>query len=368
MNKESNSDYKKFGESIEDLNQLKNNLQKPKPEEKIEISKFWILTAVTAGVMFALCNFFIGKASHHAIYSRVVSPIGALLFASVYNFAVTIIQKIQRNRFFVWEDSQFKHPETNGIYWLYVLILLIDAVITFSGGIFIVYAFQFAIYGEVNQGVIASLFSLTSIYIAFISYFAFNEKLHCFHFIGMVLMIACALLIAFSKSAESQDKTIVVYKNVVEVISPVWSVVTAIICTAFFLIRTILIKIYYRKLNINPMKLTIHSYIIQGCVLLIVFLSIEYGPGEVIRDNILAGGFGFMGNVFINHATTKGYTGPAAALANIQVIIQIILDIIFLTQFPNGMQIAACVCGLMGSLCITIGPNIIDKLFGKADQ
>mmetsp|Transcript_32705 Transcript_32705/g.28976 ORF Transcript_32705/g.28976 Transcript_32705/m.28976 type:complete len:105 (+) Transcript_32705:761-1075(+) len=101
-------------------------------------------------------------------------------------------------------------------------------------------------------------------------------------------------------------------------------------------------KFYYMKYKIDPMDLTVASYFIQGIVMIFVVLSMEFASRDVMIENILAGGFGFLGNVLINYATTKGYVGPAAALTNVQVFLQVFIDAVFLNQIPNGMQILAC--------------------------
>lgn len=108
--------------------------------------------------------------------------------------------------------------------------------------------------------------------------------------------------------------------------------------------------------------ITVLSYIFQGIIMVIVVFSMELASFDVMRDNIIAGGFGFLGNLFANHATTKGYTGPASALTNVQVVLQVVIDALFLYQIPNGMQIAACLCGIFGSLTITMGPIIVTKI------
>lgn len=147
-------------------------------------------------------------------------------------------------------------------------------------------------------------------------------------------------MIVFSK-ASGHKGTVLVYNDIVKEISPVWGVLFAILCTACFLTRTILIKLYYFKFSFNPMNLTVLSYIVQGVVVLFIVLGQEFAPFDVMRDNILAGGFGFLGNVLVNHATTKGYAGPAAALTNIQVVLQVVIDAVFLYQIPNWMQVLA---------------------------
>ena len=258
----------------------------------------------------------------------------------------------------------FLDSETGKIRWLYIAAILTDAVISFFTGIMIIITFRFALYGRLNQGIISSLFSITSIYLSIISWLFFKETLKVFHFFGMILMIAWALLVVFSKD-KGEKGAIKVYNDIVEEISPVWSVLFAIVCTAWFCTRTMLMKVYYKSYGFDPMNLTVISYIVQGIILIIVIINLEPASLDVMRDSLIAGAFGFLGNIFVNHATSKGYAGPAAALTNIQVILQVIIDAVFLSQIPNFMQILAWICGIFGSLSLTLGPIIFDKLKKK---
>jgi len=56
-------------------------------------------------------------------------------------------------------------PE-GGINWFYFILGVIDGVLTFAAGVLLITAFKYALYGKLNQGVVSSLFSLTSIYLA----------------------------------------------------------------------------------------------------------------------------------------------------------------------------------------------------------
>ena len=191
--------------------------------------------------------------------------------------------------------------------------MVLDGIITFLTGIIIIFAFKFALYGKLNQGVISSLFATTSIYLALAAWIFFGESLRINHFIGMLFMITCAILIVFSKPAGEMG-TLLVYDDVVQEISPIWGALFTFLCTFCFFARTILIKLYYINYRINPMDLTVLSYVFQGIIMCFVVFSMEFATFDVMLENILAGGFGFLGNVFINHATSKGLTGPAAAM------------------------------------------------------
>ena len=227
-------------------------------------------------------------------------------------------------------------------------------------GVLLIISFKFALYGKLNQGVISSLFSITSIYIAICSWILYKEALHFWHFIGMFFLISWALLISFSGD-NTEGEVVEIDGKLIKEISPFWGVLLAIITTFLFFIRTMAIKEYYNRFDIDPMDLTVASYIFQGVIVAVVLITMETAPWDIMRDSFIAGGFGFLGNTLINHATTKGYAGPAAALTNIQVVLQVSIDALFLNQIPNGMQVAACIWGIIGSLSITLIPFLWEK-------
>jgi drug/metabolite transporter (DMT)-like permease len=117
------------------------------------------------------------------------------------------------------------NSETGEFNYYYIVAVIIDSVAAFVSGILIIFTFRYALLSGLNQGVMTSMFSLTSIYVALISYWLWDEKLHIFHLYGMIFLVACALLISFSKEAvsitdiESDD------------ISPLWSVLFSILST-----------------------------------------------------------------------------------------------------------------------------------------
>ncbi|CAI2373134.1 unnamed protein product [Moneuplotes crassus] len=364
MNVQSATKYKPY-ENLDEANLCQEETNEGEEENSEETkSKFWILTALAAGVFFGLSNIFVGKASHFGIYSREVVSVGALAFSAGYAIMQALYGLVCRNRSIRVEDRSpgIYEVATGKINWIYCLCIMIDGVLTFFTGVLIILSFKLALYGNINQGLIAALFSLTSVYLAVYSWKFYGQDLNSFHFLGMLLMVTCALLISFSKKA-TQGAVVEVYGEIIPEISPVWGVLVGIITTLLFFCRTILIKEYHRRFKVDPMKLTMHSYIFQGIIMVFVVFSQELASGSVMRDNILGGGFGFLGNALANHATTKGYVGPAAALTNIQVVLQVLVNAFALRQVPNAMQIVACVCGICGSLSITIGLSVWKKLF-----
>jgi drug/metabolite transporter (DMT)-like permease len=52
-----------------------------------------------------------------------------------------------------------------------------------------IFTFKYALYAGVNQGIITSLFALSSVYLAIAAYVLFNEKVTKAQTVGMFFMI-----------------------------------------------------------------------------------------------------------------------------------------------------------------------------------
>mmetsp|Transcript_10352 Transcript_10352/g.11809 ORF Transcript_10352/g.11809 Transcript_10352/m.11809 type:complete len:161 (+) Transcript_10352:206-688(+) len=115
----------------------------------------------------------------------------------MYSLTFVSIQYIKSKykgaTFWSWEKSNFRHPHTNGVYWPNVIGIIWYLIIVFIGGTCVVYTFQFCIYGNINQGIITSLFGLSSIFSAIMAYFLFGDKLKIYHVAGMILMLMCVV-------------------------------------------------------------------------------------------------------------------------------------------------------------------------------
>lgn len=162
------------------------------------------------------------------------------------------------------------------------------------------------------------------------------------------MLVACVILLVSSKRNESADLPITA--------SPVVAVILAIISTVILCIRTILVKFYTEKFEIDSFTFTAASYFIGGLVFTIVSLINFAMYGEDIMfiiKCVLSGMINSFGFILVNHSTTTGYAGPAAALVNIQTIIHTILSAIIMNQVPTTQQIIAVVVGLGGSVLIT---------------
>lgn len=80
----------------------------------------------------------------------------------------------------------------------------------------------------------------------------------------------------------------------------------------------------------------------------------RYGEDTLfVLKCVMSGTINSFGFILVNHATTTGHAGPAAALVNVQTILHTLLGAAVLGQIPSEIQITAVIIGIVGSLCIT---------------
>ena len=57
-------------------------------------------------------------------------------------------------------------------------------------------SFRTALYAGINQGVISSVFIVSALSTAILAYLILKEKMNISHYIGMALLIICAILLS----------------------------------------------------------------------------------------------------------------------------------------------------------------------------
>lgn len=157
-------------------------------------------------------------------------------------------------------------------------ILLLTQTLPAICALFIVlYAFKFALMADINQGCIPSLFAITGIYIAIVFYISFKESLSIAKMVGLVLLIACVIVIALDKKeneaavegevdlTESEKKMYGILSITLAIMAPL-----AFTFRAYFTRRTFNLKAYKPKDFGVDANLTLY-----GCLALyyIVFLA-----------------------------------------------------------------------------------------------
>ena len=81
------------------------------------------------------------------------------------------------------------------------------ALPSLGGLILVTYAFKFALLAHMNQGCIPSLFAVTGIYISIVFYLKFKEIISASKIFGMLLMIACVIILSLDHKKVDETET-----------------------------------------------------------------------------------------------------------------------------------------------------------------
>ena len=332
-----------------------------KRNDEAHESHVWVFTAICGGILYGIGNFLMGNISSGGIYAREIIMVGSFISSIVYftivgkNNLIILSSKLCLGSIRKYTNKSFLKYKIQEMDYMAVAAILLDVVLTFIAGVVVLFTFKYWLHSGINQGVITALFSLGSLYLAIFAYFFYDQKITIFQISGMILLIACAILLVLSKN---YDRIQVPYEYQT---SPVIAVILAIISTIILWVRTILVKHFWEMFEIDSFTFTASSYFIGGFIFTVVSIVnfITYGEsiGFVIQC-VLSGMINAFGSILLNYSITTGHAGPAAALVNIQTVLHTILSAIILSQSPGLQQIIAMIIGLIGSISISWGKII----------
>lgn len=195
-------------------------------------------------------------------------------------------------------------------------------------------------------------------------FFLFHEKTDFYHIFGMIWLIISIIIIGFSQYKNNDNYVLVEGENF-ELVSKFVPIGLAILATIYYCARTLSIKIYRIKFNFTVLEFISFNMLIYGFVFLIIWIFIINKEGVdpiLLRNGLLGGITQGLGSAWAYYATSHGYTGPAAALVNIQSIIQIIIIWIFMNQLPTLTEFGGFTLGIIGSFIMIIGKDLVNLL------
>ena len=362
----------------EDTNNMKTIAYQPKKQHGKSV-----MLSIIAGVWYAFANFFIGEKANLGFLTVFVSCLGTLIFGLAIILYRVVIKCKKNEAIWTWEESYFRHPK-GGLNKFNTAIIVSYTAYNMLIRIILVFCFNFALVADINQGILTTLFGLTAFFSAWAAYFLFNERLKIAHIIGMILMLFCIAGIGFGSSSknstseaieEELDDTLstVPIQNTSssrQIVYTFLSILFAILCAIGFCTGGMIVKISHK----GPKQKSDHDYtfktvngtdiyIISNAICNIFYIALTiviyqvgshpfYGLEYIQIASV--GIIGSLGVVFMNRALILGYSGPVFALCNTQVIIQTILNVIFLGQVPSIIEIIAAIIGIIGSCIIAL--------------
>ena len=137
--------------------------------------------------------------------------LGFMIVAVVYMF-IAFFQNY-RNGIRIWSftSNDWIYDNKYGIRvydWGRFIGMILSALANVVGTFFVVYSFQLSIDAGINQGVISSLFVLSAVFSAIFAFIFLGETLALVDYVGMFMMIACAIILSLSQGTESISEII----------------------------------------------------------------------------------------------------------------------------------------------------------------
>mmetsp|Transcript_16569 Transcript_16569/g.14467 ORF Transcript_16569/g.14467 Transcript_16569/m.14467 type:complete len:235 (+) Transcript_16569:28-732(+) len=167
-------------------------------------SNLWILWAVLGAVTGGIGSLFVGKVSTGGFHARTIISIGNLIAGLCYFLGKTIFLK--------YFNTQPTQPENSiGMTSKHKLftfsMILIDAVLSIGGGFLVVLTFEYSFYAGINQGIISTLFSFTSVFLSIFGWLIFKEKINTIQIGGIFLLTLSAIIYGFSGGRNGNSQT-----------------------------------------------------------------------------------------------------------------------------------------------------------------
>ena len=349
------------------------------------------MCSVIASLCFGVASFFLGDVSDKGIVGKFLMSFGFIIISVLYMLFCFISNAYNGRRVWSFVDNDVVKPNRDGtstILYGAFLGMVCSGVFNFIGSWLVTVTFETSIYAGVNQGVMSSLFVLSALFCAIFAYILLNEKMDLSQYMGMVLMIVCAVLLSLSQDSDNipveqpmvqpvapanssvmaeltQEQVQNTEKQTMSAIIPV---IAAIGSSLGFGVRSIATKYYVDK-GYNVYNFAMQALFVDGLIGSIG-LIIQYETSDIITSDIflkglLSGLISGIGIVLINYSIAVGIAGPASAMANLAAVFQTILAYSILGQVLNAMQIIGLIVGLVGALVLALGMDIINKLRGN---
>ena len=272
-----------------------------------------MLTSLSIG----LVNYLLGDLSARlGIAGSYTIFIGIVFMGILYHLYLCcsrLIASLEGNK---QEKSVYHNEQTDGINWGAVLGVTIRGLTHWTLICCTCWSFEFSAYANVNQGVIASLFTSGVVFTALLFYLVYGEKLGIQSVVGMVFIVLGVVLISVSKVPETQeDEAIEEGPELTEYDQQKYlllSVVFALICGLLFSINSFVMKYYPKKYGFSVIQLNLDGYLICSIFLAIGFFikgASTYSGVDILKA-IGASVLSLIGTASMTQAFKSGKGGP----------------------------------------------------------
>ena len=146
--------------------------------------------------------------------------------------------------------------------------------------ILVAYAFKFALYAQINQGVIPSLFTIVSLYVAITFYFKFTEVISNMKIFGILLMIPCVVFIVLDPKPEFSDDGTLTGEEMR--LYGLIAVLFALLCPILWTIKSFMARLAFENgqwLKQNALDLAVDQLIYRSIFSVILYgIFLTYNP------------------------------------------------------------------------------------------
>ena len=222
----------------------------------------------------------------------------------------------------------------------------------------------------INVGIITTLWSIQPLAAAFLDYLINGEKLTKYHLIGIVLVLASALLIAFSKAADPEEEPIgqsfsrfgsAQINELQDDRVPKWiAVLFGILTPCFFVANGLYIKhLTAPHVRFDAITISFSTQLFSSLIILVIGFAWYWQEVEVLNKKMfLIGFFGSildsLGKACIQKAYSCGPAGPISAFVELNNIALIILEAVRYMKMPNYLEFLGFIFAIVGALVLCI--------------
>lgn len=146
-----------------------------------------------------------GEVSKNGIVAKNLLSVGFMIVSLVYMVIAFIQNYMKGIRIWSFTDNDWYFETVSGekkFHWMHFIGMIFSALGNVVGTYFVALTFKTSVEAGVNQGVISTLFVLSAVFCAIFAYVFLQEIMSGSDYIGMALMIGCAILLSLSQTQD----------------------------------------------------------------------------------------------------------------------------------------------------------------------
>ena len=337
---------------------------------------YWIFMSLLAGACMGIGNFlFASNFSGRGLLGLGVLGPGGTILCLLIRIIKESIFRVKQGKWIKDKNSRVKN-EDGSIKWKSLIPLIANVATNFIYLVVLTIGWKLAKASGLNQGVIAAMINLASLFNIVIFYFKFGEKISALHAIGIVFSISCVVCISVAAANTNEESIGEAYNpdkawGMAQHAAGILGVACGIMAAICMSTKHVFIKLYksfYSGVDLG-VDATIFEFLI--CTFFLIPLlqepDFEYGQKEIIVGSI-AGMLVALGRVFISIGVSEGLAAPAQALMSTHALWQAGWSAAVAGQALSLLQILGLILGVIGVFSISFLDALVSKYCKKQDD